>query len=189
MKPTNKTTDIVHPEQILARHLREAVKPHAAALRQAAATDKELEREMDATNPISIKKQGDELLERACAGDSKAEATLREAGGVEGLVKAKSALFDLAKGKHHAAAKATAPLWQKVSDAALAALDRAVAEIEAQWNRVLELHGEAITPTSWTAKIDNMKRAMSRAPFAAENLRHGAAWQISQLGLSEVIGE
>ena len=59
MKPA---AAIINPKEILNRHLREAVKPHAAALRQAAALDRELEKEMNATHPDAAKKEANELL-------------------------------------------------------------------------------------------------------------------------------
>jgi hypothetical protein len=110
---------IINPKEILNRHLREAVKPHAAALRQAAALDRELEKEMNATHPDAAKKEANELLERASTGDKKAEEILRSAGGTEAFVKSKCAMFDLARAKHEGAAKASAPLWAKVSAAVL----------------------------------------------------------------------
>lgn len=93
------TAALTNPKDILNRHLREAVKPHAAALRQAAAIDRELEKEMLATHPDTAKKEANELLERASTGDTKAEGVLRSAGGTEAYVKAKCAMFDLARAK------------------------------------------------------------------------------------------
>jgi hypothetical protein len=190
MKPTKPTTlALAHPKDILNRHLRDAVKPHAAALRQAAALDRELEKEMLATHPDDAKKQANALLEAAANGDKKAEATLREAGGTESFVKNRSALFDLARAKHEGAAKASAPLWQKVSDAVLAAIESANREIQEQWQQACDHLGEPSGLSSWDNTLRNLKNGISRAPFAAENLRHGAAWQIESLGLAEVIAE
>jgi hypothetical protein len=190
MKPTKPTTVALnHPREILNRQLRDAVKPHASALRQAAALDRELEKEMLATHPDDAKKQANALLEAAATGDKRAEETLRSAGGTEAFVRAKCAMFDLARAKHQGAAKASAPLWTKVSTAVIAAIESANREIQEQWNQACEHLGEPSGLSSWDAHCRNLKNGITRAPFAAENLRHGAAWQIESLGLAEVIAE
>ena len=191
MKPTTKPTTVAltHPRDILNRHLAQAVKPFAADLRKAAALDRELEKEMLATHPDTAKKEADQLLERAAAGDSKAEGTLRSAGGTEAFVRAKCAMFDLARAKHEGAAKASAPLWTKVSAVVIAAINAANGEIQSQWRQACEHLGEPCDLSSWDTYCRNLKTGIERAPFAAENLRHGAAWQIESLGLSEVIAE
>ena len=188
-RPTNNAVVLNHPKDILNRHLRDAVKPHASALRQAAALDRELEKEMLVTHPDDAKKQASALLEAASNGDKKAEETLRAAGGTEAFIKAKSAMFDLARAKHEGAAKATAPLWTKVSAAVIAAIESANREIQEQWNQACEHLGEPSGLSSWDTHCRNLKTGITRAPFAAENLKHGAAWQIESLGLAEVIAE
>lgn len=188
-RPANNAVVLAHPKDILNRHLREAVKPHAAALRQAAAIDRELEKEMLACHPDDAKREADKLLEAAAKGDKRAEQTLRDAGGNEAFIKAKSAMFDLARAKHHGAAKATAPLWEKVSAAVVAAIDTANREIAEQWQRTCEHLGEPGGLSSWDSHCRNLKTGISRAAYAAENMRHGAAWQIESLGLSEAIAE
>jgi hypothetical protein len=188
-RPTNNAVVLTHPKDILTKHLREAVKPHAAALRQAAAIDRELEKEMLATHPDDAKKQANVLLEAASNGDKKAEETLRAAGGTEAFIKAKSAMFDLARAKHEGAAKATVPLWEKVSAAVIAAIDAANREIAEQWTRACDHLGEPPSLSSWDTHCRNLKNGISRAAYAAENMRHGAAWQIESLGLSEAIAE
>ena len=144
---------------------------------------------MLATHPDTAKKEADQLLERAAAGDSKAEGTLRSAGGTEAFVKAKCAMFDLARAKHEGAAKATAPLWTKVSAAVLSAIEAANREISDQWKRTCEHLGEPCDLSSWDTHCRNLRNGIERAPYAAENMRHGAAWQIESLGLAEVIAE
>jgi hypothetical protein len=188
-RPTNNAVVLNHPKDILNRHLRDAVKPHAAALRQAAALDRELGKEMEATHPDDAKREADQLLERAANGDKKAEETLRAAGGTEAYIKAKSAMFDLARAKHEGAAKATVPLWEKASAAVLAAYEAAEREIQEQLQRTSEQIGEPAPATSWENTIRHLKYGISRAAYAAENMRHGAAWQIEALGLSEAIAE
>jgi hypothetical protein len=190
MKTTRPTTtSLAHPKDILNHHLRAAVKPFAADLRKAATLDRELEKEMLATHPDDAKKQAAALLEAAASGDKKAEETLRAAGGTEAFIKAKSAMFDLARAKHEGAAKATAPLWEKVSAAVVAAIDAANREIAEQWARICEQLGEPSALSSWDAYCRNLKNGIGRAAYAAENMRHGAAWQIESLGLSEAIAE
>lgn len=186
MKPA---AAIINPKEILNRHLREAVKPHAAALRQAAALDRELEKEMNATHPDAAKKEANELLERASTGDTKAEGVLRSAGGTEAFVKSKTAMFDLARAKHEGAAKASAPLWAKVSAAVLLSIDAANREINQQWQHICEQLGEPCSPSEWDTYCRNIRSGIERAPFAAENLRHGAAWQIESLGLTEAVAQ
>jgi len=188
-RPTDNAVVLTHPKDILNRHLRDAVKPHAAALRQAATLDRELEKEMLACHPDDAKKQANALLEAAAKGDKKAEETLRAAGGTEAFVKSKCAMFDLAKAKHHGAAQATAPLWEKVSAAVVAAIESANGEIQGQWQQACDHLGEPSNLSSWDATCRNLKTGISRAAYAAENLRHGAAWQIESLGLVEVIAE
>lgn len=183
------TAALTNPKDILNRHLREAVKPHAAALRQAAAIDRELEKEMLATHPDTAKKEANELLERASTGDTKAEGVLRSAGGTEAYVKAKCAMFDLARAKHAGAARASVPLWTKVSAAVLISIDAAHREINQQWRHTCEQLGEPCPPSAWDNYCRNLRNGIERAPFAAENLRHGTAWQIESLGLTEAVAQ
>jgi hypothetical protein len=186
-KPPTKPLNLAKPADIVDDALREALRPFAGELRQAASIDAELEAEMNRTHPTAVKKECDELFERACNGDKEADGILRAAGGTEAYVKARTAMFDLVRGKREAKCKADAPLWQKVSDAAVAALDRSLVAIEAQWSELIELHGEVPVPSSWRERIAQMQRAISRAPFAAAELNHGTAWQLTSLNLSGAI--
>jgi hypothetical protein len=186
---SNNAVVLVHPQDILNRHLRQALKPYAAALRQAAALDRELGKEMEATHPDLAKKEANILLEAAANGDKKAEATLREAGGTEAYIKNKCGLFELARAKHTGAAGATVPLWEKASAAVLAAYEAAEREIQDQLQRTSEQIGEPAPTTSWENTLTHYKYGISRAAYAAKNMRHGAAWQIEALGLSEAIAE
>jgi hypothetical protein len=188
-RPANNAVVLLHPQDILNRHLRQALKPFAAALRQAAALDLQLAGEMTALHPDLAKKEANILLEAAANGDKKAEATLREAGGTEAYIKNKCGLFDLARAKFEGAAKASAPLWTKVSAAVIAAYEAAEREIREQLQRTSEQIGEPTPTTSWEIPIGHYKYGISRAAYAAENMRHGAAWQIEALGLSEAIAE
>lgn len=186
MKPAST---ISHPKDILNRHLREAIKPYAADLRKAAALDRELEKEMLACHPDDAKKQANALLEAAAKGDKKAEETLRAAGGTEAFVKSKCAMFDLAKAKHHGAAQASAPLWTKVSAAVLLCIEAANREINQQWQQACEQLGEPCAPSEWDNYCRNLRNGIMRAAYAAENLRHGTAWQIESLGLTEAVAQ
>jgi hypothetical protein len=188
-RPANNAVVLNHPQDILNRHLRQALKPHAAALRQAAALDLELAGEMTALHPDVAKKEANILLEAAANGDKRAEATLREAGGTDAYVRNKCGLFDLARAKFEGAAKASAPLWTKVSAAVITAIESANREIQEQWNQACDHLGEPPGLSTWDTFCRNLKTGITRAPFAAENLRHGAAWQIEALGLSEAIAE
>jgi len=191
MKSTAKPTTVAlsHPQDIINRHLRAAVKPFAADLRQAAAIDRSFEAEMVLTHPDRAKKEANELLERAANGDTKAEGILRSAGGTEAFIKAKTAMFDLARAKFEGGCKASAPLWTKVSASVIAAINAANTEIQTQWRQACEHLGEPCDLSTWDATCRNMKTGIERAPYAAEKLRHGAAWQIESLGLSEAIAE
>jgi len=188
---TAKASDpltITKPQDILAAHLAPAIKPFAAELLAAAAIDREAEAEMNGCHPEAVKKEVAELFEQAAAGDKAAEAKLREAGGREAFVAKRTAFFDLARAKHHAAALATAPLWQKVSEAILGAIEAADVAIQKQFDSVMAALGEPSGLSNWNAHCRNLKNGISRAPFAAEQLRHGADWQIRSLGLAELVG-
>jgi hypothetical protein len=186
---SNNAVVLVHPQDILNNHLRRALRPYAGALRQAATLDRELGKEMEATHPDLAKKEANILLEAAANGDKKAEATLREAGGTEAYIQNKCAMFELARAKHHGAAGATVPLWTKASAAVLAAYEAAEREIQEQLQRTSEQIGEPTPTTSWEIPIGHYKYGISRAAYAAENMKHGAAWQIEALGLLEAIAE
>jgi len=188
---TAKASDpltITKPQDILAAHLAPAIKPFADELLAAAAIDREAEAEMNGCHPEDAKKQANALLEAAAKGDKKAEQTLRDAGGTEAFIKARSAMFDLAKAKHHAACQASAPLWQKVSDAILAAIDAACADIQKQFEAVAAALGEPAGLSNWDAYCRNLKSGIMSAPNKAENLRHGTDWLIRSLGLAELVG-
>jgi len=182
-----KVTDLQHPQDVIDNHLRGALKPHARALIEAAARDKQLETEMDRTHPDLVKKECEALFERACTGDKEADGVLIAAGGTQGYIEQRTRFFDLARGKCRANAKADAPLWTKASTAALAALDTALVEIREQWSTALERLGEDPRPTCWEDKIESMKRAVEKTPFNAEQLQHGTHWQVESLGLRRVL--
>jgi hypothetical protein len=186
-QPTN-TIVLAKPMDILNRHLHEAMKPHAAALREAAAIDRELSAEMEKTHPDLAKREANQLLESAANGDAKAEAILREAGGTAAFIANRCALFDLARSKHEAACKRTVPLWQKVSASVLLSFDAAHREIQAQWKNACEFLGEPCGDTAWDRYCHNLRHGIERTPHAAENMRFGADWQLTTLGLKEAVG-
>lgn len=179
--------EITHPQQIIDKHLRPAIAPFKAELLQAADRDRELSAEMERKHPDLAKKEALQLLEKAGAGDMEADKILTEAGGTEAYVKSRSALFDLARAKHSAACKASAPLWNKVAAACMAAIDAAAAEIQAQYDRLQELHGEPKGLSQWDAYCRNLKTGLSKAEFNAEQLNHGAGWQLEALGLRPLL--
>lgn len=185
MKKPNQP--LQHPQSIIDTHLRTALKQHARALLDAAAKDKQLEFEMDAAHPEGAKREAEQLFERACNGDGEADGILRSAGGTAGYIEGKSRFFDLSRGKCRAGAKADAPLWGKVSAAAITALDNALGEIRAQWTSALEVLGEDPRPSSWEDRVASMHRAISKAEFNARELTHGTHWQIESLGLRGVL--
>jgi hypothetical protein len=184
----NESLTITKPEDILAAHIAPAIKPFTAELLAAAAIDREAEAEMNESHPEAVKKEVAEIFERAAAGDKVAENKLRDAGGREAYISTRTAFFDLARAKHHAAAIATAPLWQRVSDAIIGAIDAADAAIQKQYNAITAELGEPSGLSNWNARCRNMKNGIARAPFAAETMHHGADWQIRSLGLAEIVG-
>jgi hypothetical protein len=179
---------ITKPQDIIAAHIAPAIKPFAAELLAAAAIDREAEAEMNASHPHGVKKQADKLFEAAAGGDKAAEKELREAGGREAYINTRTAFFDLARAKHDAACKASAPLWQKVSDSVLAAIDAADSAIQKQFDSVMAALGEPSGLSNWNAHCRNLRNGIRSAPNNAENLRHGADWQIRSLGLAEIVG-
>lgn len=181
------TLELTHPQQILDAHLRPALAPFKADLLKAAARDIELTKELESKHPDLAKKQALELLEKAAAGDLEADKILTEAGGTEAYVKSRCALFDLARAKHEGAAMASAPLWQKVSESILSAIEAADREIQSQWQKVCDFLGEPCDLSRWNAYCRNIRNGIERAPFAAETLKHGANWQLESLGLRPLL--
>lgn len=179
--------ELTHPQQIIDKHLRPAIAPFKAELLEAADRDRELSAEMERKHPELAKKEALQLLEKAGAGDLEADKILTEAGGTEAYVKSRTALFDLARAKHEAACIASAPLWQKVSDALLAAIQAADLEIQGQWQKVCEFLGEPYDLSRWNSYCRNIRSGIERAPFAAEKMRHGAGWQLEALGLRPLL--
>jgi hypothetical protein len=179
---------ITRPQDIIAAHLAPAIKPFAAELLAAAAIDREANAEMEAMHPVGVKKEADALFERAASGDKTAEKQLHEAGGKAEYIAKRTAHFEMARAKHEAACKASAPLWQKVSDSILAAIDAADAAIQKQFESVMVALGEPSGLSNWNAYCRNLKNGIRSAPNAAENLRHGADWQLRALGLAELVG-
>ena len=104
-------------------------------------------------------------------------------------MKSKCAMFYLARAKHEGASKASAPLWTKVSIAVIAAIEAASREINDKWQATCTQLGEPCSPSSWDTYCRNLKTGITRAPFAAENLRHGASWKIESLGLTEAVAQ
>jgi hypothetical protein len=181
------TLELTHPQQIIDRHLRPAIAPFKAELLEAAARDRELSAELERKHPETAKREALELLEKAGAGDTEADKILTEAGGTEAYVKSRAALFDLTRAKHEAACISSAPLWQKVSDAILAAIEAADREIQGQWSKVCDFLGEPCDLSRWNSYCRNIRNGIERAPFAAEKLRHGTDWQIESLGLRPLL--
>ena len=179
--------ELTHPQQIIDKHLRPAIAPFKAELLEAAARDRELSAEMERKHPELAKKEALQLLEKAGAGDLEADKILTEAGGTEAYVKNRTALFDLARAKHEAACIASAPLWQRVSESILAAIQAADLEIQGQWAKVCEFLGEPCDLSRWNQYCRNIRSGIERTPFAAEKMRHGADWQLESLGLRQLL--
>ena len=179
--------EIKHPQAIIEAHLRPAIAPYRDELLAAAARDIELYAEMEKQHPEAAKKAAAELMEKACAGDDQANKILTDAGGTEAFIKARTAMFDLARGKHGKAAKDSAPLWAKVSAALMSAIDAAAVEIQAQYDRIQELHGEPKALSQWDAHCRNLKTGLNKAEFAANELNAGTNWQLEALGLRPLL--
>jgi len=188
MKTKPTINQLQHPQDVIDTHLRAALKPHARALLDAAAKDKQLEAEMDAAHPERVKEECERLFEQACVGDREADGVLRAAGGTQGYIEQHTRFFDLCRGKCRAGAKADAPLWQKASAAAVAALDAALVVVRDQWQHAQEALGEEpVRPSTWEDRIAAMRRAIEQTHFNAEQLQHGTNWQIHSLGLRRVL--
>lgn len=181
------TLELTHPQSILDAHLRPAVAPFKAELLEAADRDRKLTQEMELRHPDLAKKEALELLEKAAKGDEEADKILTEAGGTEAYVKSRCALFDLARAKHEGAAMASAPLWQKVSESLLAAIEAADREIQSQWQKVCDFLGEPCDLSRWNQYCRNIRNGITRAPFNAETVKIGADWQIESLGLRQLL--
>jgi hypothetical protein len=193
-KPTTKATGstlvITKPESIIDRHLRPAIKPFAAELREAAALDCKLTVEVEKNHPNTAKLEAQRLLEATVAGDSRSDKILREAGGTEQFIRSKTALFDLAVGKHEGACQQSAALWGKVSAALEAAIDAASAEIQTQFDSAMLMLEELPGGQSlWEGKLRGLKSGLQRCERLAREMRHGADWQLKALGLERFITE
>jgi hypothetical protein len=184
----SESLTITRPQDIIAAHLVPAIKPFAAELLAAAAIDREANAEMEAMHPVGVKAAAEKLFEAAAEGDKAAEKELRDAGGKAEYIAKRTAHFEMARAKHEAACKASAPLWQKVSDAILAAIDAADAAIQKQFEAVMVALGEPSGLSNWNAYCRNLKNGIRSAPNNAENLRHGADWQLRALGLADLVG-
>ena len=57
-----------------------------------------------------------------------------------------------------------------------------------QFNSIMAALGEPSGLSNWNAYCRNLKNGIRSAPNAAENLRHGADWQLRALGLAELVG-
>lgn len=181
------TLELTRPQEIIDKHLRPAIAPFKAELLEAAARDLKLTREMEERHPDIAKKLGLELLEKAAAGDEEADRILTEAGGTEAFVKSRCALFDLARAKHEGACIASVPLWRRVSESLLSAIEAADREIQEQWAKVCEYLGEPSDLSRWNQYCRNIRNGIERSPFAAETLKHGANWQLDSLGLRPLL--
>ena len=179
---------ITKPQDILAAHLKPALAPFAAELLEAARIDREAAGVMDTMHPDKVKAAAEDLFYRAARGEEAAEKELREAGGKAEYIAKRTAFFDLARAKHEAACKESAPLWQKVSEAIVAGIDAAAAEIQKQLDTVAAALGEPAGLSNWDAYCRNLKSGITRAPFAAEKLNHGTDWQLRSLGLADLVG-
>jgi hypothetical protein len=179
--------EIKHPQAIIQAHLRPAIAPFRDELLAAAAIDRELSASLEREHPNAVKKMADELFARAANGDAEAEKEIRAEGGIEEWKRKRIAFFDLTRAKHEAACIASAPLWQRVSDSILSAIQAADNEIQGQWAKVCEYLGEPCDLSRWNSYCRNIRNGIERAPFAAEKMRHGADWQIEAHGLRPLL--
>lgn len=179
--------EIILPQQIINRHLRPAIKPFKAELLAAAELDRKLSETMEKEHPNAVKKAAEELFQKATGGDAKAEAAIRAEGGMDEWKRKRMAFFDLSRAKHQAACIASAPLWERVSVALLAAIEDAEREIQGQWAKVCDFLGEPCDLTRWNAYCRNIRNGIERAPFAARKLSHGSDWQLEAHGLRELL--
>lgn len=193
MKKQNTATaastslEVTHPKDIIEKHLKPALAPFKAELLAAAQIDVELAADMERKHPDTAKREALQLLEKAAGGDLEADKILTEAGGTEAYVKSRTALFDLARAKHEAACIASAPLWQKVSDSILSAIESADREIQSQWQKVCDFLGEPCDLSRWNNYCRTLRFGIGRAAFAAETLKHGTDWQIEAHGLRPLL--
>lgn len=180
--------EVVHPNAIIERHLKPVFAPYRDELIEAARKDREAEAEMIATHPDTAKKNAQKLFEAAAEGDKAAEKELSEAGGKAEYIAKHSVNFDLARAKKEFAACAVAPTWEKIAAAALPALDKALVEIQDQFNEVMAAIGEGNGVSRWDAHIGSMKQNIAGFPRRAEVLKQGADWTIRSNGLAQLVG-
>jgi hypothetical protein len=180
---------ITHPTAIIERHLKPALAPFAADLLEAARKDREAEAAMEAMHPETAKKEAEALFERAAQGDKAADKKLLDAGGKEKFIKDRTAHFDLARAKREHAAVSAAPIWVKVANAGLPALEAAKTEIQSQYAEVMLSLGEGKGGLSnWNTTIDSMKNALAECPRRAGEVKHGTDWLLRSYGLGEHVG-
>jgi hypothetical protein len=185
--PANAALEIIHPQQIIDRHLRPAIAPFKAELLAAAEVDRQLSEAMEREHPNSVKLAAEELFLKATSGDAEAEAAIRAEGGLDEWKRKRVAFFDLSKAKHQAACLASVPLWEKVSAALLSGIDAADREIQDQWAKTCDFLGEPCDLSRWNAYCRNVRNGIERAPFAAEKLSHGSSWQLEAHGLRPLL--
>jgi len=183
----NAALELIHPQQIIDRHLRPAIAPFKAELLASAELDRKLAEAMEREHPNAVKLAADELFQKATSGDAEAEAAIRAEGGMDEWKRKRMAFFALSRAKHEAACIASAPLWQKVSAALLASIEAADREIQDQWVKVCEFLGEPSDLSRWNQYCRNIRNGVERTPFAAEKLSHGSSWQLESLGLRELL--
>jgi hypothetical protein len=181
------TLTVVSPRDILHKHLRQAAAPFADDLKKAAALDVQLAAAAVKINPNGLRDEADKLVERAVAGDKEADTTLEKHGGRDGYITSRGAMYKVREGARCKAAEDAAPMWQKVSDALCGAIETADREIQAQFDRLMTLHGEPTTLSSWNAVCRNMRNGLASAPFHSEKLHHGTDYLVRSLGLDVLL--
>jgi hypothetical protein len=183
------TVTVTLPQDILTAHLKPALAPFVDELLETARLDREAAAEMSALHPDAAKAAAEELFHRATRGDKAAEKELYDAGGKEKFIKDRTANFDLARAKHEHLAVSAEPLWQKVVDAALPALDAADAEIQRQYDGVMLALGEGTGGLSnWDATIRNLKNGLADCPRRAGIVKQGTDWMLRCYGLADYVG-
>jgi hypothetical protein len=176
---------ITPAQDIISAAITAALQPFKAQLAAACERDVQLAAEAEKIHPDKCKAQGFALMEAAVAGNEAAMRELEGAGGLDAWIAGRAAVYPIREGARHHHACDSAELFERAAAKLIPALEKAGADIQAQFEQTMTALGELPGGLSqWDAairaKIDGINGAVQQGKRGV-----GLAYLVQGLGLRE----
>jgi hypothetical protein len=173
-----------NPEQLFKEAIDAAVGPLKQKLADAIVEDERLYAAVEEVTPDRVKADADALFTRACNRDSAAVGEIEAVGGLELWKLRRGGLYPVRESYRKASAMGQVELLEELSARLIEKLAAANEVIRAQWDALLEFHGEQPSLSIWDARTRNLCNALRHMPEAAR-VGTGIGYLITAAGLRD----